>query len=322
MIGKMYNSCFLGILVVFVSVYFATDSFADSEPTELEDNPYWSRLKSHEVNTIGFTHDDNDVPFMDFKISLKYPLFHTGQPVPPAFGFVPYLPYLAFTGRFGQYITTRDSSPVISKRFNPELFVRGWFSGDSKNEHYISLAYGHESNGQSIDTLDEYLGKRGSFRISEEDPDFANDYISRGWDYLGFNWQRTKIKFSETNTFTASLILRYYLENGLVQGEQEEYNSWENDPEGKPRNYVDGIRFRLGRKIYLENDFFASGIITASITTGYSKLFKYNTYRLDWGVEIINMPLTIWISSGYNSDLSQYYSKVTSFGIGFDLYSN
>ena len=316
------NRRILLMFLVVVAVLCSTMSYAVNDDKKIDDIPYWSRLKSHEMNTIGITYDDNDVLFMDFKISLKYPLFHSGKPTPPAFGFLPYRPYFAFTGRFGQYITTRDSSPVISKRFNPELFVRGWFSGDSKNEHFISLAYGHESNGQSIDTLDEYLGKRNSFKVSDEDSDFANDYISRGWDYIGFNWQRTKVKFSENNTFTGSVTLRYSLENGLVQGKQEEYNSWENNPDGKPRKYVDGIRLKVGRKVLFKNDFFSSGRVAFSLTTGYSHFMKYTTYRVDWGVEIINMPLNIWFSSGYNSDLAEYYSKVTSFGIGVNLYSN
>ena len=55
---------------------------------------------------------------MDFKISVKYPVLKDllSKALPDS-GL-----YFAFTGRWGQYIGDRYSSPVIAKRFNPKLF--------------------------------------------------------------------------------------------------------------------------------------------------------------------------------------------------------
>ena len=307
------------ITLLIPNISFAEDKNEDNTPRK------FGRLESHEPNTVGFAYDSNDVNHMDFKVSLKYPIFHNGIAQEPKYGYLPY-PYLAFTGRFSQYINTRESSPVISKRFNPELFFRYWFhfNADKSDSDYIDLAYGHESNGQSINTLVEYNQRRAAFIADGENPDFANDYISRGWDYLGFTWKFTRRNpFSSNSRFTSYVEMRYFLKDGLLQGNQEEYNSWENNPEGKPRNKVDGIRLKLKYKTrFVESDLLTSNKIFLSYTTGYSDIFKYSTYRAEWGVEILNLPLVIWVARGYNSDLADYYKKVTSAGINFEFFSN
>src|SRR5258708_33525620 len=104
---------------------------------------------------------------MDFKISVKYPLFNDrlSKKLPDS------RLYFAFTGRWGQYIGDRYSSPVIAKRFNPKLFWRqnlNYVCQERKEDGtlavskhcegnpdkvpgtYIEAAIGHESNGQTI----------------------------------------------------------------------------------------------------------------------------------------------------------------------------
>lgn len=128
-------------------------------------------LESYEPTTLGYTKDSDDVPFFDFKISVKYPIF------PILFD---KRLFFAFSGRFGQYIGTRSSSPVIGKRFNPKLCVMFPFDTTHPRRDYIDFAYAHESNGQKIDTLAE----SNEIQKDEEKPTYARDYISRGWDYL------------------------------------------------------------------------------------------------------------------------------------------
>ena len=286
-------------------------------------NPFGS-LQSYEPNLLGYAHDSNDVGYMDFKISLKYPMFHSGLPEPAVRGWLPH-PYLAFTGRFAQYIGTRHSSPVISKRFNPELFGRYWLSNGSREDRdHIDIAYGHESNGQSIDTAAAYQARRDSFIATGENPDYANDYISRGWDYLGATWKFTRnVPFTTNTVFSGYLQLRYFLEDGLLQGKQEEYNTWENNPEAKRRKSVDGIRLKLKFNTnFANNTVIKDNKIFLSFTTGYADTFDYNTFRAEWAVAIKNVPFMLWYQSGYNSDLVDYYKDVTSFGIAMEFVSN
>lgn len=77
------------------------------------------RFGSYEPNLVGYTDDDNDRSYLDFRVSLKYSLACDFQNRTWQY-FLPY-PYIAFSGRFAQYIGTRDSSPVVGKRFNPEF---------------------------------------------------------------------------------------------------------------------------------------------------------------------------------------------------------
>jgi outer membrane phospholipase A len=319
----LINQYFTTIILLFlITTFFSTLIYADDSNNKKSDGDYWGRLQSHEANTLGYTFDDNDVPFLDFKISLKYPILHENKPQSSYLGFLPY-PYFAFTGRFGQYIGTRSSSPVIGKRFNPQLFGRYWLDPDSKNESYIDLAYGHESNGQSITSQDEYINKRNSFRRSGEDANYADDYISRGWDYLGITWEKTVTLVPKKDILgTSHFEFRYFLENGLMQGEQEEYNSWENDSEGKSRKSVDGIRFNITFKNPSDRWILNSRQVNLSLTTGYSNMFRYITYRGEVVLEFGNIPVMLWVADGYNSDLANYYNHVTSVGVGFKLTSN
>ena len=316
-----YPAAFLLCALVLSTSSLST--YAEEVGAKKATHPF-GRLQSYEPNLLGYAHDDNDVNYMDFKISLKYPMFHSGEPLPAYKGWLPY-PYLAFTGRFSQYINTRESSPVISKRFNPELFGRYWLtSGPQDERDYVDIAYGHESNGQSINSASAYLEKQNSLVAMGEDVNFANDYISRGWDYVGITWKFTRKNPLAKNSLISTYVdLRYFLEDGLLQGTQEEYNSWENSPEGKRRKDVDGIRLKLKyRTNFINNSVFKSNKVFFSLTTGYVKPFEYNTVRVEWAVEIKNVPVMLWASTGYNSDLVDYYRKVSSVGIAFEFVSD
>ena len=101
---------------------------------------------------------------------------------------------------------------------------------------------------------------------------------------------------------------------------QWKYNSWENSPEGKPRESVDGIRLKLKYNTnFINNKVFKSNKLYFSLTTGYEDTFEYNTVRAEWAVGIKNVPVMIWASKGYNSDLVDYYKNVTSFGIAVEF---
>ncbi len=276
-----------------------------------EDGKEILKLQSYEPNTIGITHDQNDVSFMDFKISLKYPLFHDGNYKDDKWEKFNWLntwfpmPYFAFTGRFGQYINTRKSSPVISKRFNPKLFGRYWLG----KENYIDIGYAHESNGQSIEQLSSYNNLRNEFSNNNENPDFANDYISRGWDYWDFSWKhpfylKTAKEVKElsnrpTRELSFYLNLKYFLKNGKLQGYAEEVNSWESGFNNKQRKHVDGITFigKYSSDYFDKNNnrgWFSGQKIALLFTTGYRDTFDHNTTRIEYTWKFYDMPVMFW----------------------------
>jgi hypothetical protein len=320
----------LATLVVGIGALLSISAAADEKPPPLRIQP----LGSYEPNIIGYTHDSDDGWFMDFKVSVKYKLFP--QLVRTCIS--PHLQtYFAFTGRFGQYFD-RDSSPVVGKRFNPKLIFRYLPEVESPassadvecgereatppesrlesvvepREHF-DFAYAHESNGQPINSAAEYQQT-----LSETEPESANDRISRGWDYLETTWKRD---FLVLNDKRVSLYLtgKYFLQNGLLQGRPEEYNDWENDPEGKRRRSVDGLSVLIKLRAPVDLGQFSQTKFALLHETGYKDPFKYNTVRLEIGVKLAELPLTLWRQTGYNSDLAMYYKKVRSYGVQIEI---
>lgn len=279
----------------------------------------YGHLESYEPIYIGYTQDEDDVPFMDFKLSMKYPILHSGKPQSAAFDFLP-LPYFSFSGRFAQYIGTRLSSPVIGRRYNPELIGRYWLGlNDTTKSDSLDLIYGHESNGQSINDPTVYQVKQIVLEAEGEDIKFADDYISRGWDYVGMLWTHNWTSSTPHNDIMTFFKLHYFLENGVLQGNQEEYNDWENDSEGKPRKYIDGLSFSVKKNIDLEQPFIRSEKIFLQYVTGIEKSFEFHTVRAEFSLTLGNLPIMIWASHGYNSDLADYYRELTSYGVAIEV---
>ena len=285
------------------------------------------KLISYEDNRIGWTWDDNDVEYMDFLLSIQYPLFaknanvnNEGKALRPntfrVFG--------GFNGRFAQYIETRESAPVIGKRFNPFLVARMWFKDVNS---YWELGYGHESNGQSITTESAYQSRRDALISEGQDPNFANDNISRGWDYISASFVNDSL-VGDRFPLKKRIDLRYWLEDGFLQQGAEEVYPWENRSDGKRRKEVDGIRLAVTYEGFQKNDSstkdskkILAEYLTFQYTTGYKNIFDYQTVKVEFGVAIYDVPIVIWGSSGYNSDIADYYKKVDSFGFAFKFRS-
>jgi hypothetical protein len=258
------------------------------------------RLCTYEPTTIGLTKDSDDVGFMDFKLSVRYQIF----PFPEASK--PWAWYFAFTGRFAQYLGTRDSSPVVTKRLNPKVFFR-----HTSGKDYFDIGYNHESNGQAINTLDGFNQAKATAELKDQKSNAAYDQISRGWDYLDFVYRKSDVAWSGDGY----VVLKYFLPVGLLQGKAEEYgtNFAESDPEGKPRKQVNGVSAMFKRRFGKDHKLFAS------YETGYDHMFKYNTFRGEWGFRVGHLPLMLWGQTGYGSDLAQYYKKVSSAGIAVEI---
>jgi hypothetical protein len=273
------------------------------------------RLKNHEPIFVGYTKDSDDVGFLDFAISLQYPILASTLEEGNRYGL---LPYFAFTARFGQYVGTRDSSPVIAKRFNPKLFVRYALdefpaSGDSPGR-YLDFEYGHESNGQSVDTAEGF----DSLAQALGNEEYAKDYISRGWDYLGVTWKHT--------LHWEPAALRLYLSRKWYCGCLLQKNIEQNFSFEAPRD-ITSIKQVSGWRAVMAFDSGSDNALvdraTLILDAGTRDTFKYPTLRIELGIpavkNVTGVPLIVWARTGYLSDLAQYYAKGTSVGVAFEL---
>jgi len=302
----------LSFVVLLILAFFHTLIQADDHALT---------LSSYEPNTVTWVKDSNDVNYMDFKVSLKYPLtIHNEYCDAIKSESLSQLNlYFAFTTRFAQYLKTRDSSPVVGKQFAPRIFNRFWL-GDK--EQYLDLGYVHESNGQDVNDFSEYLALRQQYLVGNENPDFANDYISRGWDYVEMRVKHGKL-YNE-GKLSAYLMLRHYLRDGFAQGEPEEIRDWERPGEiPLKRKDIDGLHVLT--KYQLDQCHggwltLCDGKLALSYTTGIARPFEHHSYRAELTFVVAGtLPLTFWYAYGHQSDLIDYDKRVESFGLGVEF---
>lgn len=298
-----------------------------------------SGLSGHRQNRLLFRRDETalDEAYMDADLSVKYPFLtnaveHVFDKVNWGKEFVTPRLYFAFSTRFSQYIKTRKSSPVVPRRYNPELFLRLWRDdGD-----FYDIGYAHESNGQSITQEDDFLTAQekflkpndGNLDESEqfiENPLFARDELSRGWDYFSFRWRKQWDAniFKNIDGRTESLLeVKRFLSDGFLQGAPEEYHTWEDGGRReRPREKYDGLNYSFQYFLPPDSCTFSVCLTKVQIqqATGYRDIFENNTTELQLTLNIGDIPFHVWGKTGYNNDLVDYYDYTNSWGIGFEF---
>jgi hypothetical protein len=273
-------------------------------------------LQPHQPITAGYTHDSDDAPYLDVTLSAKVrllPLNWTGTRNRL---------FLAMSTRFGFYWGTRPGSPVIGKSYNPELFWRFLTNPHSLSASsgsptgrfgdYIDLGYAHESNGQVVHTPQQYQEELALLH----DLQYTDNFIHRGWDYVELNWRQLHA-YDIATLFQG----KYFMPDGLLQGQPDEYHAWEDNPQGKPRREVDGLSMQVeypsaSVRIPVNTSVIVSRPnLTLRYATGDSQPFRYSTVRAEFGFQLLSLPLAIWAQRGYMSDLAMYYLRVQSYGI-------
>ena len=270
-------------------------------------------IQAYEPNQLGYTKDEGNDDFMDFTVSLLIPLWW-GRDLPRT-GRWDCLPIGAVTLRSGQYVLSRSSAPVVGKRFNPLLGARLFERRAGFPYQFTDVVYAHESNGQSIASPESFERIRATYLDVEKDADkakrIARDSISRGWDYFGvhgeWHWAR----------WSVSTGVKIFMTESRPQGEKEEYKAWENDPEGKTRQAVDGF------SVTVTSRHFEPVEASISLTTGLEHAFQYQTIRGEIGSRLskyTNPRIFLWGRYGYNSDFINYYKKNASVGIAISFW--
>jgi len=276
------------------------------------------QIQTYEDNLLGYSFDSDDRPFADFTVSFRtciYPFDYLMKLFPEKARQNIHL-NLALTARFGQYIGTRYSSPVIEKRLNPVLFLEYTPKNKYKNMA-LQLGYGHESNGQAIDDSVTFFKTAA---LLHNDVHQTIDKISRGWDYIGTSLLSDYFCVKNPNiVLETDVSLKYYLNYGILQGKKEEYHSWETAWSGADytRNDVSGISVSF--TCYIDSSLLNK--VRINYETGIGKPFYANSIKLLIGFKLGNFPIAFSYRYGYNGDLAQYGKVNQSFGIEYYLSS-
>jgi hypothetical protein len=272
-------------------------------------------LASDEPNMLGWTRDAYEKQgFMDFTLSLRYPLLYNTLNQGYKYNM---LPFISFTGRMGQYFD-RHSAPVVTKRFNPKLFMRFYepnhpegmrLWSDDNGLDYFDIGYAHESNGQHVDSPALFAAAVASYGS----PAIAQDYVSRGWDYLGY--KRHLQMHGQFGMDSLDADVRYFLHHGLLQATSEEYNAWEGLRTITHISQVDGLRLKMNFGFH--RDWFKGASLL--FITGYRDLGRHDTARAELGFtplsDLFGVPIVLWGQTGYLANIAQYYRRTWSVGI-------
>lgn len=243
--------------------------------------------------------------------------------------------FLAYSGKFDFYTDilhdtpdSRESSPVINRLNNPEVHYRVYLSPKGSQgglfSKYFDFAFGHESNGQTLGA-DSYK----DFRDNDKDGVNFVDYISRGWDYLSFEYKFEYDSKSSCNTYTFSCLYghfytRRFIPDGPLQGRIDDDIFWQ--PTGNTEAQIDdfdGLRFIFGKEYPSNPGDPPSKGYWVTYRTGINNTGEFNTFsinlRHDVGILGFKLPVYLKYFHGYGKELSTYHEKDKELTIGLQF---
>ncbi|NTV52527.1 MAG: hypothetical protein HGA76_05895 [Candidatus Firestonebacteria bacterium] len=292
-------------------------------------NDFFPAVSGYEPSFFGWVLVDD--PYGHFKVSIKYPFLPfvaCGADTNSAFiGYKSGL-YVAYTGIYDFYMT-RSSSPIISREQNPGLFFD--FNRCFDLPLTATLGYFHDSNGQSINSREEYLASR----------EHPQDLISRGWDYTlwGASYMfklpwldtvtekkyldlpRTQLhgqifnynpNFDKSNLTISTQWLAFLDKQGFGAGWKEENVFWEDVTHQPKRSDYDGFRlkFMVQNAHYRLTETIRTGTTAPNITSDLSFTFRVRKW----------LPISLQWHRGYGPDLATYQVFSQRVVLGFELY--
>jgi len=306
----------IAILLVGLALSIPVQARADVVPEEVSVKPAEGPdgggpihlLSGNEPSYFALAQDGNDSKsHIEFYLSIKYPLLTTL--IEKSLGERSRL-YFNYNGKYDFYVFSRDSSPIISRRQNPGVMYE-YSRPPTAHIHLQSIktGYFHESNGQTIDTREEYLAT-----------EYASDYVSRGWDYipLELKFAVSEKRHGIFGNFYLDLQGRYFLDKQMFRHDREDEIFWEPVADQPQIDDYDGVRTTLSTVFllpYLEaqeikfSAIFRSGYKDFNLSQRYEATFR-----------LFDLPLYVYYFRGYGVELSTYHEKGTTYGIGFEFW--
>ena len=289
---------FILIFITFLLIICSSNpTLADDTQTAPKDSE--GRLRGNEPSYFVYARDNHDdTKHIEFYLSVEYPF--GDKAIHWLFGENSSL-FFNYNGKYDFFLSSRYSAPIISRRQNPGLVYEYKLDKPLWGLNSIRTGYFHESNGQTIDTIDEYL-------VTEH----AEDHVSRGWDYIPLD-----LKFEPFNEFSLYLKGRSFLEKQLGQDEKEDEIFWEPVVGDQPEiEDYDGIRIILSKKFKVK--YFDEIKLAAKFRSGYK---DYNlSQRYEGTFTIIDIPFHAFYATGYGNEIATYHKKGHYYGIGFELW--
>ncbi len=285
------------------------DIFRSCEDVEESKQGFPHLLRGNEPSYFVWAQDEGDASgHAEFYLSFKYPLL-CGERWSFDFN---------YNGKYDFYLNSRYSSPIISRLQNPGgMFEYKAAFSAMPNLASIKTGYFHESNGQTISTLQEY----NTALLSNPN---VQDSVSRGWDYIPLEFKFAFESAHESKYFLY-LKTRFFMTKQVFTQDREDTVFWEPGRTTQPKiGEYDGIRFLLSGEFNESNEIIKFIRIvdhvklTAHFRTGY-QAFNFSQ-RYEATVRVFTIPFHVFYINGYGRELSTYHRKNAYYGIGVEFW--
>jgi hypothetical protein len=219
---------------------------------------------------------------------------------------------VAYEGLFDFYLWNRPSQPLISRRQTPGVYFDIRAAEERRWAHLADLELGwfHESNGQVIDSLPQWLAAGRH----------AQDSVSRAWDYWHLASQFSFQPGANTRIgFSPSLRIFTGAQGVLLPAEQDLF--WRPlDPPSYISDY-DGLRAEFCVEQVFPEQVFGYWALTGSLRTGYNggHFAEHWSGRATLTVKTWHLPWMLYYDNGYGEYISDYsaWSQGWGFGLRF-----
>jgi len=194
--------------VLNCSLFFVLATIVITGGVQAEGNIRQSYFTSFLPNYFGVSTEENE-EHVEFLVSLKYPNLRAPKDERRGWEI-----FGVYSGLYDFYVNTRYSAPVVSRMQNVGLYFRknynstdGWaedlFGFDGLDLDVLDLTVSHESNGQSVSTIEEYTSLRNN--TDDYIASNADDYVSMSTHYVGLEM---KFRWDEMFGGLLDLVLR------------------------------------------------------------------------------------------------------------------
>lgn len=294
------------------------------------------KFKSYKPNYVVYVPKEGNTPAEDDEhlevyYSFKYRI--SNEKIHGKLSYNNYY-YLSYTGKFDFYTDifhetpeSRKSSPVINRLSNPEIHYRAYLSSKNQKQglfsKYIDVAFGHESNGQTLD-----INSYEAYRDNTQDGVHFVDYISRGWDYLSaeykYEYNKKNCDAEYFSCLYGHIYVRRFYNYGPLQKGIDDDIFWPDTVNTDAKiKYFDGIRLILGKEFPSEPGSPPDKGYWINYRTGINKTGKYNSFTLnvrhDVGLFGFKLPVYLRYFNGYGKELTTYHERDREISIGLQF---
>lgn len=304
-------------------------------------NDFFKKIRPYEGNSvfIDYGRGNSLDRHLDIQYSFRY-LFTEPESLKNEGDFLHEWAF-TYTGEFDFYAGTRDSGPVIGRRYNPGVRYQ-WRVAQDSGFVALNASIEHESNGQVINSENAVkastISLQGQYEANNPDVpsnyylEMATDSVSRSTEYFLSVGGVYRLNFSSANWNTCDkewscfdIISKFRKGDGF-----EDDVFWDEAMTDAKLKEHQGTELVLFSRWLPKNAFsFLDGPRTISVSYRTGEVFggkpgNKGTWDISYSFNLSpwegwDLPLMIQYHHGYLEELSRYSYSTSFWRVGFNL---